>query len=1135
MRVDESAGARVARANRFKVLLWVALLLACCAAPSAAQVTTGNVRGVVTDPAGAVVPNARVTIANAANGNSQATQTTGEGEYQFSNLLVGTYKLTVEAANFKTLTLSDIRVELNGTTNVPAALEIGVQGETVTVSAAGTELIDTTTTNLARQFSEWQVVEHAQTSTGLGVYNLALSAPNVSSAGGVGVGDGGSVGGQRPRNNNFILDGVDNNDKSVTGPSVYVSPDTVSEFSLLANQYAAEFARSTGGQFIVATKSGTNQFHGTAYGFFRNRYLNAIDTQFKQPGSVFTRNRGEADPGKGISFMPRSDYGRFGGNVGGPLLKNRLFFFTGYERLQTGAAAGVNFEAPTANGLAGLALIPGLSVNNLNLFKQFVPVATTGSGFLTVSCAAGSAGCVGGVRRIEVGTVSLPAPNFTVNQNFILNLDYTQSAQTQHRSRYSYNRFRGIDITANLPAFFASIPFDSRIFSYSLLHSFTPRLTGETRLSYRRTNAPPSLPDVTFPLSSFDAFPNITIDELGLNIGPNPNQPSLTVQNSYQVVNNLTYLFGNHSLKFGGDFRKAISPQRFVQRERGDYIYNELDTYLRDISPEFAQRNVGGNTYYGDQRTFFAFAQDDWRYRPDLTLNLGLNYSYQEVPFGAKQQELNSIASVPGLIEFRRPRAQKRNFAPRVGLAYSPTFDKGLLRRIFGEGGTSSLRAGFSVAYDVIFDNIYILGSPPQFQQTLDVDPGQPNFLAGGGIRNIPRPTGNDPAASRSATTTFINDQQVPYSLAYTLSFQRQFLKDFSFEARYLGTRGIHLLTQNRPNRQAKVFDGPGGYLPTYLARPTQALLNSLPVTLTQIGARSNFVPAYDAAGFNQANITAYFSNGNSTYHGASLQVLRRMSNGLQGSASYTWSHLIDDTTAEVFSTVLSPRRVQDFQNLRPGRADSALDRRHRFVTSALYELPFFNRGHGTLVRALLGGFTFAGTLTFESGEKATVLSGIDANLNADNAGDRSVINPAGTHGTASRVTPLTNSAGQVVAYLANDPSAQYIQAGPGALANAGRNTLQLPGINNLDFSVFKNFRFMEDKTVQLRADLFNAFNHPQYVPGSVNGGQAVPTATSLISTLNNIAALDSGNFNRPGSVFTSNPRVIQLALRLNF
>jgi hypothetical protein len=1108
-----------------------------------AQQTFGNVRGILKDPNGAVVAGAKVTLLDSKTNTSQSTQTTGSGEYEFKNILAGDYQITIEASGFKKLTLNDVRVLLNQTTDIPSQVEIGVTGEVVEVSAGGAELVDTTTTNLSKGFSSRQVVELAQTGTGAGIYNLALIAPNVSSSGGVGVGTGGSVGGQRPRNNNFVVDGIDNNDKSVTGPQVYISPESVAEFSLLSNQYSAEFARSTGGQFITVTKSGTNDFHGTGYSFFRNRHLNALDTLDKRNG--VTRCFEES---ANCTPMPRDDYGRFGFNLGGPMYlprfgeggkpviggKDKLFFFAGYEREQFGQAGGAGaIQTPTVAGFTRLNAIPGLSRNNLAIFNQYVPVAPTPNGD-SIS--------VNGVD-IPVGNVQIAQPSYSYNNYVVANIDFTQSERTQHRARFNYNQYRAIDTGATLPVFFSLTPTDTRLFSYTLTHAFSANVTNETRLAYRRSNQ--NFPVGNFQYPGLDVFPNIDLADLGLNIGPNGVFPQSGVENNYQFVNNLSYLIRNHSTKFGVDVRKIIAPQNFVQRQRGDYQYNATETYLNDISGEFSQRSAGASNYYGDQVLLFVYGQDDWRIRPNLTLNLGVNYAYQQVPFTARQQSVNAIASVPGLLEFKEPSAQKKNFAPRIGVAYSPNFSSGLFGRVFGSGGKSSIRAGFSMAYDVIFDNLYLLSLPPQYNQTNDADPGIPNFLANGGLPATPGAL-TTAADARAVTSAFIADQEVPYSITYTLSFQRQFLTDWSFEARYLGTRGIHLLTQNQINKRSLVT--PQNSLPNFTTRPTQAQIDAMSVDVADIVAQGAVVPVYAAAGFRN-NITTYLSNGNSTYHAFSTQVNRRLTRGLQATGAYTWSHIIDDTTAEVFSTVLSPRRVQDFQNLRGERANSALDRRHRFSLSALYELPFFQKSN-RWVRAIAGGFSFSGTFSYETGTFATVRSGVDSNLNGDNAGDRVILNPSGVKGTFSNAIPLmrtctagfdedgnclTSNRARTVGYFIPNPNAQYIAAGEGVFATAGRNTLLLPGINNLDFSIFKNFALTETVKIQLRADMYNAFNHAQYTPGSVNGVGAVGVTSTPATNLLSAGVLNNTLFNQPGSVFTNHPRVIQMGLRLNF
>ncbi|MEJ7618206.1 MAG: hypothetical protein WKF30_14860 [Pyrinomonadaceae bacterium] len=875
--------------------------------------------------------------------------------------------------------------------------------------------------------------------------------------------------------------------------------------------------------------------------------MNAIDNL--QKGTI-VRERNVP----GTQFLPRSDFFRGGFNIGGPVvlprsdaggapafvaLRDKLFFFTAYERLQTGTASSAGgITTPTGAGFALLNSIPGLSAGNLAIFNQFVPAAPTASGdSITVAG-----------QSIPIGDVSFPAPAFRKQNYFVTNIDFIQSGATTHRGRFSMANNAGLDTAANLPTFFAASPIKQRLFSYTLVHAFTPSLTNETRLAYRRSESSTPVPSgIVFP--GLDTFPNIGLDDLGIDIGPNGNAPQFNIENNYQVVNNLSYLVGSHSLKFGGDFRRIISPQTFVQRQRGDYQYFSTELFLRDISPDnIAERNVGTSPYAGDQHVLYAFIQDDYRIRPNVTLNLGLNYSYQEVPRGANDQARNAIASVPGLIEFREPREQKKNFAPKVGIAYAPNFGSGLLGTVFGESGKSSIRAGFSLGYDYIFDNLYILSTPPQAQQTVSIEPTAaiPNFLANGGIRDQATPITSAEDA-RASTGSYIPDQVVPYSVTYTLSFQRQFLRDYSIEARYLGTRGIHLLTQNRINRQVKVSPTLSG-LPTFFSAPAQAQVDALSLDLATINARSSFVPSYTNAGF-ASNLVGFLSNGNSTYHAGSISLQRRFTNDFQTTAAYTFSHLIDDTTAEVFSTVLSPRRVQDFQNLRAERADSALDRRHRFVISAIYELPFLRTNSNRFARAVFGGFNFSGTYTAEAGQKATVLSGVDSNLNGDSAADRTIRNVNGVKDTGSAVTALLrtctafnadatcsqSAASRTVGYLANNPNAEYIQAGAGAASNSARNTLQLPGINNLDLSVFKNFYFGETTRIQLRADFFNAFNHGQYIPGSPN--DVTPIGTTAVGQVNTVTPSNVSNnlFNNPSQVFSSNPRVIQMALRFDF
>src|SRR5258705_9998561 len=975
----------------------MAIVVLACGISVKAQVTTGTVRGVVKDQTGAVVPGASVTIMDPNTKTSQTAVSGSGGEFQFNNLLASTYTITVQppsGSNFSTLTVSDVLVRLNDITDVSTVLQPGEATASVTVSAGGAELVDTTTLNLSKDFSSRQVVELAQTGEGAGIYNLALISPNVVSSGGVGLGTGGSVGGQRPRDNNFVVDGLDNNDKTVSGPQIYISPESGAEFNALTNQASAEFARSTGGQFIIVTKSGSNGFHGTGFDYFRNRKLNSLDNLQKLAGDTRATN-------------PRFDQNRYGFNFGGPLYiprfgedgrhtypwsgKNRLFFFLQSENIGLGQAASPgNVSSPTAAGLATLQGLSGVSPTNFGVFTQFVPVAPTNNAGTIPICAVSrdaAGACPSGSQlNVPIGNISFAAPNFQNNRNIVFNVDFTQTDNTFHHARFIYNRQHLIDNAATFPEFFALVPIDGRLFSYTLTHNFTPKLTNETRLAYRRFVQTFPVPNVTFP--GLDQFPNITLDDLGINIGPDQNAPQFTIENSYQIVDQATYSIGRHSLKFGVDWRNIISPQSFVQRQRGDYQYPNLDLYFRDVQPSFGERTVGVSNYFGNQHLFYAFAQDDWKVRPNFTLNLGLNYVFQQVPLTARQQTLNAIASVPGLLEFNEPKAQKKNFAPRIGIAYAPNFSSGVLHRIFSSPGQSSIRASFAMAYDTIVDYLFILSFPPQFNQTIDVGtnfPGTPlvtpNFLANGGIPPTVLPGATtDPAAARAATSAFIPDQQVPYSVSWGLTYQREFRKNFALEVRYLGSRGLHLPSQNRINIQDRVVAGVGGSLPTFLSTPSQSTIDSLPTSLADIQGRSNILPQFLAAGFTSP-IAAFLADGNSTYHSGAASLTKRLTYGLQFSTAYTWSHLIDDSTAEVFSTGLTPRRDQNFQDMRPEGSDSALDHRQRFVASALYDLPFFRNSSSRLRRRLLGGVGMAGTLSIEKGGRATVLREIYSNM----------------------------------------------------------------------------------------------------------------------------------------------------------
>jgi Carboxypeptidase regulatory-like domain len=1128
---------------------------------TSAQVISADLVGTVLDKTGAAVPGAAVEAVNSETGVKYDTQANANGEYRFNNLPVGTYSVSGSSSNFATTTINNFQLELNKTSTLQITLEIKGAATSIEVSGAAPAL-DTTTSQITTTFDAKMTADLPVSAVTGGVLNLSLLGAGVATGGGIGAGTGPAIGGQRPRNNNFNIEGVDNNNKSVTGPLVTIPNDAVAEFSVLQNQFAPDFGHSSGGQFNTIIKSGTNSYHGDVYIYSENRNFNAID---------------QSTINNGLTSNQRYDNNRMGGVFGGPIIKNKLFFFGALEYNPVGAAAvlGSPVCAPTAAGYAALTALPGLSQTNLGILQTYVTAAPTQD--LSGTCgAAGTSGLetvtsnTGASAVIQEGIDVFSGPNFTNNWAALGSIDYDISSKDQLRGRYVYNRTVGIDTAATLPAFYLPTPFKFHLLTVNEYHTFNPNTQNEFRLGYNRYFN--TTPAGNFSYPGLDVFPNITLNSLNFNnIGPDGNAPQFTIQNTYQLSDSISWTHNKHTVKVGIEGRKLISPQSFTQRARGDYEYNSLGQYLDDLSPDaLAQRSVGQSTYYGDQSALYWFVNDNWRIKQNLTLNFGLRYEYTTTPFGIRSQSLNSIASVPGVAVFDEPRAPKNDWGPRIGFAYSP-----------GTSGRTSIRGGFGIAYDVHYDNIGILSLPPQLsvtENTPSLTGNTPNFLANGGL---PPGAGGvttfpDAASARAATSTYYPpDVKDPKSIDWTLGVQHSFWNDYTVELRYIGTRGIHLNVQSIVNLAA--LTTPALHLPTYIGNvPDQATLDASAVNLGAIlGSGDGVVPIYDQAGFNGNALTAFIPAGSSTYHGLALQVTRRMSHGLQFVGAYTYSHLIDNSTADFHTTDLTPRRQQDFENLSADRSNSALDHRHRFTMAVVYDVPFFKNGN-FLTRNVLGNWEIAPIYTYQTGEWATAQSGFDANLNGDSAGDRTITNPSGVGVTGSGVNVLCTSAvptadctqanifctgnpaidgtpspcpvgvdtvDNVVGYSAKNPNAKYVQAFYGALANTGRNTVLTPATNNFDATLVKRFAFSERYKMEFAVQAFNLLNHPQFIPccfagagpGALGGATNQVTSQGITGSARNALEPQRGIFNNFSAVFPSEARALQLSLKIFF
>jgi hypothetical protein len=338
---------------------------------------------------------------------------------------------------------------------------------------------------------------------------------------------------------------------------------------------------------------------------------------------------------------------------------------------------------------------------------------------------------------------------------------------------------------------------------------------------------------------------------------------------------------------------------------------------------------------------------------------------------------------------------------------------------------------------------------------------------------------------------------------------------------------------QDQLNRQPVV--NASNALPVYLNNPGQATLNGLTNTLSNLTTLYNnngdIVPAYKAVGVDGI-LTSYQPWGRSFYHGLSVQANYRYTKGLQFVGAYTWSHDIDNSTADVFSTYTTPRRPQDAQNLTPDQSSSALDHRQRLTYAAVYNLPFYQTSKNWLLKNVAGNWELAPIYTYQTGTLGTAQSGLDSNLNGDTAGDRTIINGAGSPNVGSTVSPLMNSAGQTVAYVANNPGAGYIVAAKGTLANGGRNTLQFNPINDIDVSLLKSFAITEHSKIQFSIRASNIFNHPQYTGGFLN--DVAPSGQTDVN-VHNALIPGTTTFQQWSQVFSSNPRGVQLAAKFIF
>jgi hypothetical protein len=1111
-----------------------------------AQRTTGTLRGQVLDPQGAVVADARVTVLNQATGVEQSVSTSSAGTYSLPSVLPGSYTVTVEAKGFKKAVHKDVPVLADQENVADSKLEVGSNTEVVEVMA-GAAQVETTSSAINNNFDSRDVLNVPV--AGGAVYsalNLAILAPNTVAQPGGTAGTGGAIGGTRPRDNSFSVDGVDDNNLGVTGPNSTVIFDAIQEFALQTNQFSAEYGHSAGGQFNLVTKTGTNNYHGSGEWYSQNRNFNSLDNLTK---SAIEQNT------PGLSSMPAYDNNRFGGTFGGPIIKNKWFFFGAYEYTDLhGAGTPTSINMPTSDGMA---LLQGMAVDSQvsSLLNNF-PLATTADPDLAicVHCPVDSQNKP--LPNIPVGKLTIVSPLLQQEHDAQFNTDYTWGHH-QIGTRFLLNQEKTLfPVNSTQSLFNQNLLVRNRKIALTDAWSLKNNMVNDLRLQYSYYSQ-----NFANPCGS-SCPPDITLLDLGdPTVGPADVQTQK--QTTYQIVDNVSWVHGKHTFKFGGQYTHFIYPQFFLPRSLGDYWYNTTQEFIDDLEPGNQGRTLrgaGSGSFLGTQSLLAAFVQDDIKVTPRLTLNLGLRYEYWTNPVGDSTQQLNAISNVPGVINFGVPKTDKNNIGPRIGFAYDPT----------GSGKTA-IRGGFGVSYDVKFQNFASITLPPQLSTELDIPTActlnptpswcatKTAFLAGGGLpQNFPIPA--TAADARALTTAFIDDTVMPKIFTWSLGVQHEVYRNSTIEVRYLGTRGLELPVQYRRNF-ISYFDAGGTPLPMFFSAssipatfdsstPTDAAFYTFASNYGNCGTTDPLLPTpgltqstpdiYQQYGF-CGNVTSDPPRGNSIYHAGSVNFTHRAGHGFTFNANYTYAHTISNSDNEFNTSSLNPRRSQDTNLVNQDRSNSDLDVTHKVAVSLTYDLPK-TRAENAVMKALLNGYSIGSSFLAQSGQPVTLQSGIDSNGNVDSAGDRVIFNPTGTGnvlgedgqgdvfpvcastaGTTSGVpvgntyigatsflnAPLNGCADNSSANFGSDPAIgftpvnpndRYVVAAGGVQSNVGRNSFRSPGFYTVNLSLSKNIHFTESKYLQLQASAFNVFNHPNYAlsNGNVfgNGGISVAQAT---------------------------------------
>ena len=1024
------------RAVRVLAVLTVALTLP---AVSFAQLTRGSVAGTVRDTSDAVVPGATVTVTNVSTNASQTVVSdTATGFYRAAALEPGTYTVIVELPGFRTVEQREVTVRAAMETPVDIRLEPAGIGETVQVTSdIPSATLNRRNPTIATTLTS-RAIEDLPLPGGRNINNLVLTVPNSMSTTGQGQY---AINGNRPRNNNYMVDGSDNNDISVTISTSQIVPEAVAEFQVMQNPYSVEFGRNSGGQINVITKSGTNRFMGDFFDYYQSSGLNS---------------RTNIEKANNLATPPKLIRHQLGGDFGGPVVRDRLFFFGLYQRDSQRPAERPSPTAvtiPTAAGFAALSGVP-LRTGQSAASRQAV---LDRIGFLSDVYSGNpvfrnmTTTSVNGVP-IEIGTTNLPLIDPSLYHTWLGRGDYRPWANDTFTVRYSLNDRvdEGVAALGFGQRFMANQDLLDTNLAVSNAHIFSPRLLNEARFSLVRR-------DLDFPEND-PVSPTATITGL-FQLGGASNFPQGRLTNAYQFSDTLTWNVNRHTVKFGADVRYNDVDNRAAFNSKGTFTFNNLQDYMNN-NPFQVLQALQTSSWDAQQWQTFFFVQDDVRVTSDLTVNLGLRYEVSDVPlgmFGATDPESLGVM-VPGPV-----RRDTNNWAPRAGFAYSPRTGHWFL----GDGQTV-FRGGFGMGYDVLFYNLLVvnasnyprvvsltvLQNDPQFN-TLDL---YPNRLQGSAT-----PTFNPLA-------TWVNsaeDTENPESRFFSLTMQRE-VGSYLFEVGYSGSRGYKGINQIELNpallteEQAATVRA-GGSIPSVQARRLSP----------QIGSRVT-IPAYTGPAGSDVEAR-------SQYDALFVAANRRLSRGLMVNTSYTFSRWMSNNDASLGEggTESASQRPQSFFDYEAEWSRSVFDRPHRLAVSYLWELPGPRSG---ILGQIIGGWQLSGVTSGQSGRPFTIWTGVDSSGDGNTGSDRPNIDPSGSFVWDKEHRNFTNNGYYVVPLGSNNlPLANSLGNG-----NAPRNSERMPPVWNTDLALMKRFQLPGNVQFTARVDAFNAFNQDDY--GGVTG-----------------------------------------------